>query len=63
MREKGGISWPNFTKLFICINELSRLLEYYLAVGSYEEAKEFIGEYGSFNVFKRFSSQLTKISK
>ena len=63
MREKGGISWPNFTKLFICINELSRLLEYYLAVGSYEEAKEFIGEYGSFNVFKRFSPQLTKISK
>ena len=63
MREKGGISWPNFTKLFICINELSRLLEYYLAVGSYEEAKEFIVEYGSFNVFKRFSSQLTKISK
>jgi len=63
MREKGGISWPNFTKLFICINELSRLLEYYLAVGSYEEAKEFIGEYSSFNVFKRFSPQLTKISK
>ncbi len=63
MREKGGISWPNFTKLFICINELSRLLEYYLAMGSYEEAKEFIGEYSSFNVFKRFSSQLTRISK
>ncbi len=63
MREKGGIFWPNFTKLFICINELSRLLEYYLAVGSYEEAKEFVGEYSSFNVFERFSSQLTKISK
>jgi len=63
MKEKGGISWPNFTKLFICINELSRLLEYHLAVGSYEEAKEFVEEYSSFNVFKRFSSQLTKISK
>ena len=63
MREKGGISWPNFTKLFICIDELSRLLEYHLAVGSYEEAKDFIGEYSSFNVFKRFSSQLSKISK
>lgn len=57
------ISLSEFTKLYICIDHLSHLLEYYLALGSYKEAKEFIGEYSSFNVFKRFSSQLTKISK
>ena len=60
MKEKGGISWPNFAKLLICIDQLSHLLEYYLALGSYKEAKEFVNEYGSFNVFKNYSSSLTK---
>lgn len=63
IKEKGGISWPDFTKIFICINELCRFLEYHLALGSYDDAKEFVDEYCSFDVFKRFSSQLTKISK
>ena len=58
IKEKGGISWPNFAKLFICIDELSHLLEYYLALGSYEEAKEFVDQYGSFEVFKTFAPRL-----
>lgn len=62
IKEKGGIFWPDFTKLFICIDELSHLLEYYLALGSYNEAKEFIDSYSSFNIFKQFSPQLAKIS-
>jgi len=61
IKEKGGISWPDFTKLFICIDELSNLLEYHLALGSYEEAKEFVDEYGSFDVFKSFYPHLAKI--
>lgn len=63
IKEKGGISWPNFTKLFICIDELSHLLEYHIALGSYEEAKEFVNEYGSFDVFKSFYPKLVKISR
>lgn len=63
MKEKGGISWPDFAKLLICIDELSHLLEYYLAVGSYGEAEEFVNEYGSFDVFKNFYPKLAKISK
>jgi len=61
IKEKGGISWPDFTKLFICIDELSHLLEYHLVLGSYEEAKEFVDEYGSFDVFKSLYPQLAKI--
>lgn len=52
--KKRGIYSFNFTKVFICIDELSRLLEYYLALGSYEEVQEFINEYGSFYTFKKF---------
>lgn len=58
-----GISWPDFAKLCICIDHLSRLLEYHLALGSYEEAKRFVKEYGSFDIFKLFLPQLKKILK
>lgn len=57
---RGGISWPNFTKLFICIEELCKILDYYLAAGKYEEAEIFIKNYGSFDIFKYFSPQLKK---
>lgn len=60
IKETRGISWPDFTKLFICIDELCHLLEYYLALGSYNDAKEFVEEYSSFDVFKRFSPRLKK---
>ena len=61
IKKTKGISWPDFTKLYICIDELSRLLEYYLALGNYDDAKEFVEEYSSFDVFKKFSSKLAKI--
>jgi hypothetical protein len=60
IKEKNGISLLDFTKIVICISELSSLLEYHLALGSYDEAKKFIEEYGSFDVFKRFTPKLVK---
>ena len=63
IKRSGGISWPDFTKLFICIDELSHILEYHLALGNYQDAKEFIKKYGSFDVFKPFSPQLLKIPR
>ncbi len=63
IKEKGGISWPDFTKLFICIDELTHLLEYHLALGSYQEAKKFVEEYGSFKIFENFSPKLKKLKK
>jgi len=56
LRENGikknnkNIYSPNFTKLSICIDQLSRLVEYYLALGSYKEAKEFLNKYSSPNL-------------
>jgi len=61
IEKRGGISWPNFAKICICLDELSHLLEYYLALGSYDDAKEFMEEYSSFNVFKNFYPKLMKI--
>jgi hypothetical protein len=52
-KEKGIYSL-NFTKVFLSSDELSHLLEYYLALGGYDKAQEFIKEYGSFYSFKKF---------
>ncbi len=58
IREKEGILSLDFTKLFISIDHLSRILEYHLASVTYEEAKKFVDEYGSFDVFEPFASRL-----
>lgn len=63
IKEKNGISFPDFSKLLLAVKDFSHLLEYYLALGSYEEAKDFIQKYSSFDIFKRFSSKLSKIIK
>lgn len=63
LKKKGNFFWPDFSKLFICIDQLSHILEYYLALGNYNEAKEFLKKYGSFKPFQRyFSPKLKKLS-
>lgn len=39
------IAFPNFTKIFVSLHELSDNLEYLLASGSYTEAQNFIKKY------------------
>jgi len=54
----------DFGKLFICIDQLSHILDYYIALGNYNEAKEFLAKYGSFKLFQKdFLPKLTKIRK
>jgi len=58
IKVKGGgkakyIHSLNFTKLSISIDQLSRILEYYLALGNYEEAKQFIKTYSSFDICRK----------
>lgn len=60
LKEKNGISWPDFAKLFICIDELCHVLEYFLALGSYGETLKFVDKYSTFDVFKRFYPTLKK---
>lgn len=58
LRESAGISWPNFAKMFLAIEELSDSLERLIATGTYQEAKTFIEKYGSTMVYSRFSQRL-----
>jgi len=63
VKEKQGFCIPDFSKLFISVDHLSRVLEYYLDTGTHEEAQNFVDEYASFDVFNKFSSQLKKLNK
>lgn len=61
IRNSQGFYWPNFTKLFVSIEELADILERMLAVGIYEDAKNFTERYGTVDIFKRFSPNLKKL--
>lgn len=61
IREQNGFSWPNFTKLYVSIGELSDTLERILAMGTYEDAKNFVDRYSSFSVFEQFRNNLRPI--
>lgn len=50
---KNKFIWIDFNKVFICNDELSELLEHYLALGNYKEAKGFINRYSSFKIFEK----------
>lgn len=63
LKEKNGISLIDMGKLSFTIDKLSSLLGYHLALGSYGDAKEFIGEYSSLGFFKKFSPRLKKFLK
>jgi hypothetical protein len=63
LKKKKGLLIPDFNKLFISIDHLTRVLEYYLASGTYDEAKKFVEEYGKFDVFEQFSSKLKEAEK
>jgi len=60
IKEKDGISFPDFAKMLICISGLCSELDYYMALGNYKEAKDFVKKYSSPEVFEKFSSMLKK---
>lgn len=57
IREHNGIFWPNFTKFFVCLEELASVLERMLAEGTYTEAKNFLARYGSLATIDKFARQ------
>lgn len=63
IREANGFYWPNFTKLFVSINELADALERILAIGTYEDAKKFVDKYASLAIFEQFAPQLKNLNK
>ena len=60
IREAGGVSWPNFSKMFMGIEELSDALERLISIGVYEDVKEFVEKYGSFDIYERLAGRLAK---
>lgn len=61
LREAKGFYWPNFTKLFVSIDELSDGLERILAIGTYEDAEQFVDKYASLEIFERFRMNLNEL--
>lgn len=57
----GGISWPNFTKMFVAIDELASVLDRILSMGSRQDAESFIEKYGSLSIFDDYKKTLKKI--
>lgn len=62
LKEAGGISWPNFNKMFLGIEELSDALEALISMGTYADAQQVIDKYGSFMVYSKFASRLKGIA-
>lgn len=60
LKEAGGLSWPNFTKMFVALDELSELIERILAEGTFEEGQDFIKKFGDLSIFEKFNLRLTK---
>ena len=58
IKEANGISWPNFSKMFLGIEELADALEALISIGRYQDAKEAIEKYGSFMVYSNFTNNL-----
>lgn len=61
LREAQGFYWPNFTKLFVSIEELTDALERILAIGTYEDAQKFTEKYASLKIFEQFRPNLEKL--
>ena len=61
IRESNGFSWPNFTKLFVSLGELTDTLERILAVGTYDDAKKFVETYANLDIFEKFHKNLNSL--
>ncbi len=60
VKEAGGISWPNFTKMFVSLDELASILERILSQGTKVDAQEFIKKYADIEKLQRFNKTNAK---
>ena len=56
IKEAGGISWPNFTKMFVSLDELASVLERLLSQGNRADAEAFIRRYGDSKKLKKLTT-------
>lgn len=55
IKRAGGVSWPNFMKIFVSLDELMTILGRILARGKRSDAEALIKKYGSFTKFHSFN--------
>lgn len=55
IKRAGGVSWPNFMKMFVSLDELMTILGRILARGKRSDAEALIKKYGSFKTFHKGS--------
>lgn len=61
LREHGSISWPNFSKMFFVIENLSTVFVHLLSEGTHKNAQKFLDDNLSYEPFKAFDKKLSKI--
>lgn len=62
LKQSGRISWPNFSRIFFCIEFMADRLSAILQKGNYQETNSFIKEYADLTIFQKFSKILTHIN-
>lgn len=55
VKRAGGVSWPNFMKMFVSLDELVSILARILARGKRSDAEAFIKKYSSFENLRSFN--------
>lgn len=55
IRLDDGVSWPNFMKIFMSLDELASVLERMLYQGNREDAEIFISRYGNLDKLPNFT--------
>lgn len=61
LREKDGISWPNFSRIFFGVEQAANQLVNFLERGSYAEAERYLKSNGGLKAFERFTQRLTRV--
>lgn len=61
LQEKGGISWPNFSKMFFEMEALADKLVYLLQYGTYRETEKFVKEHVNLHNFERLGKKLKNL--
>lgn len=62
LKVSGGISWPNFPKIFFEIETMAYQLVLLLQQGSYNDAKKFIKKHANLKNFEILGNSLKRIS-
>lgn len=62
LKQSKDISWPNFSKIFFCIESMGNILSSLLKQGAYKDAEKLINTYADLKSFDKYSKNLARIN-